>query len=433
MRELHRPDETFGKLFPTQTPRPGIFYVPSQFSLPFPHRGKQYVFNTLTKQCVEAALPEKAAAGEGYDELIGARFLVPEGTDEYAFWRSVLTLLKLHDRRNLKPAYTILPTLGCNARCVYCFQQGMEQTGMTGETVEDTLRFILHGCGGKKITLSWYGGEPLLKEDVIDRISRGVKEAGIAFRGVLVTNGSLLTPETVGKMKDLWNIERVQISMDGAEPDYIARKRYLHYRDDYHRVIGSIDRISEAGISVQIRCNVDEKNIGGITRLLDDLSSGVVHKQNVSFYLAPLHQAMWGEHGIAVCREILALQDAIEKAGFALLFERFNRALPTYHCMADAEGIVIGPDGGLYCCDDLLDSARIGSLKEGIAPNARAAFIGADRVPEKCRACAFVPDCVPVTGCPVSGMICTDARTLFTLDALRRIIDRTETEETAAE
>ena len=46
------------------------------------------------------------------DELIGARFLVPEGTDEFSFYRSVLTLLKLHDRKNRKTAYTILPTLG---------------------------------------------------------------------------------------------------------------------------------------------------------------------------------------------------------------------------------------------------------------------------------------------------------------------------------
>ena len=57
MRELHRPDDTFRKLFSEQTPRPGTFYVPSQFALSFSHRGKQYVFSTLTRQCVEEALP----------------------------------------------------------------------------------------------------------------------------------------------------------------------------------------------------------------------------------------------------------------------------------------------------------------------------------------------------------------------------------------
>ena len=430
MRELHRPDESFGKLFPMQTPRPEIFYVPSQFSLPFSHRGKQYVFSTLTRQCAETVLPERAAAGEGYDEPIKARLMVPEGTDEYAFYRSVLTLLKLHDRKNLKPAYTILPTLGCNARCVYCFQQGMEQTGMTDETVEDTLRFIRNDCGGKKITLSWFGGEPLLRQDVIDRISRGVKDAGSEYKGLMVTNGSLITPETIEKMKDLWRLERIQISMDGAEEDYIARKRYPHYRDDYHNVIDAIDRMSEAGISVQIRCNVDEANVDGIPQFIDDHRERVGHQENVSVYLMPLYETMRGERREVVCTKILAMQDMIEAAGFAVTFERFNRALPTYHCMADAEGIVIGPDGGLYCCEDLPGGSRIGSVREGVTDKAaRAAFIGADRLPEKCKACTFLPDCVPVTGCPNFGMICTEARTLFTLDALRRIIDETEKKE----
>lgn len=427
MRELHRPDDSFGKLFPTQTPRPGFLYVPTQFSLPFTHCGKQYTFHTLTKQCVEAALPASAEAGGEYDELIRARFLVPQGTDEFGFYRSVLALLKLHDQRNRKPAYTILPTLGCNARCVYCFQQGMEQTGMTDETVEDTLRFILNDCGGKKITLSWFGGEPLLRQDVIDRISRGVWEAGIDYRGLMVSNGSLITPEMIGKMKELWRLERIQISMDGTEQDYIARKRYLRYRDDYHTVIEAVDRMSEAGIQVQVRNNVDENNIDGIPQFLNDLKEGVIHRKNVSVYLTPLYETMRGEYSEEVCTKILTMQDMVEAAGFAVTFERFNRALPTYHCMADAGGIVIAPNGDLHCCEDLPNGSKIGNVREGVAQkDARKAFIDMDRVPERCRTCAFLPDCIPVAACPKHGFLCRDSRMLLTVAALERIVDQAE-------
>ena len=48
--------------------------------------------------------------------------------------------------------------------------------------------------------------------------------------------------------------------MDGAEPDYIARKRYYTARDQYHTVMEAVSRMSEAGIRVVIRCNVDEEN-----------------------------------------------------------------------------------------------------------------------------------------------------------------------------
>ncbi len=430
MREYHRPDDSFGKLFQTQTPRPGILYVPSQFSLPFSHHGRQYVFNTLTKQCVEAAIPERAEAGEKYDKLIAARFLVPEGTDEFSFYRSVVTLLKLHDRKNRKPAYTILPTLCCNARCTYCFQEDMPKTGMTNETVRDTLRFILNDCGGKKVTLSWFGGEPLLRQDVIDRISAGIRDAGIDYKGLMVTNGSLITPETIEKMMDLWRLERIQISMDGAEEDYIARKRYLHCRDDYHNVIEAVDRMSENGISVQIRSNVDENNIDGVPRFLNDLSAGIEHKENVSVYLSPLHEVMRKEQHRVIWPAILSLEESIRSAGFTVLSERFNHALPTYHCLADAAGIVIAPNGDLYCCESFSNESRIGSVREGVTDRvARQAFVNMDKLPEKCRVCTFLPDCMPIVNCPRYGLLCKEGYMLLTLDALRNIIDEIETRE----
>ncbi len=430
MRELHRPDDSFRKLLSEQTPRPGIFYVPSQFSLPFLHRGKQYIFNTLTKQCVKASLPECATAGEEYNELIKTRFLVPEGTDEFSFYHSVLTLLKLHDRKNRKPAYTILPTLGCNARCVYCFQQGMEQTGMTSETVEDTLRFILNDCGGKKIILSWFGGEPLLREDVIDRITAGVREAGIEYKSLMVSNGSLITPEMIRKMTDLWKLESILVSMDGAEEDYIARKRYLRYRDDYHTVIDAVDRMSEAGISVHVRCNVDEENIARIPRFLEDLSGRIADRKNIVVQFVPLYQVLRRDNGHGIWTGILALREKAIEAGLDSPFEYFNRQMPVIHCMADAGGIVIAPNGDLHCCEDLPKGSRIGTVKNGVTEQkVRTDFVSMCKLPEKCKACAFLPDCMPIVDCPKNGLICIEGRTFLTLAVLRRLIDQAEKEE----
>lgn len=430
MRELHRPDDSFRKLFSEQTPRPGIFYVPSQFALPFSHRGKQYIFNTLTKQCIKASLPECATAGEEYNELIKTRFLVPEGTDEFSFYRSVVTLLKLQDRKNRKPAYTILPTLGCNARCVYCFQQGMEQIGMTSETVEDTLRFILNDCGGKRITLSWFGGEPLLREDVIDRIAAGVREAGIEYKSLMVSNGSLITPEMIRKMTDLWKLESILVSMDGAEEDYIARKRYLRYRDDYHTVIDAVDRMSEAGISVHVRCNVDEENIARIPRFLEDLSGRIADRKNIVVQFVPLYQVLRRDNGHGIWTGILALREKAIEAGLDSPFEYFNRQMPVIHCMADAGGIVIAPNGDLHCCEDLPKGSRIGTVKNGVTEQkVRADFVSMCKLPEKCKACAFLPDCMPIVDCPKNGLICIEGRTFLTLAVLRRLIDQAEKEE----
>ncbi len=424
VRVIHEPDEAFAKLFPTQNSQPGVLYTPSQFTLQFEYCGKPYVFNTLTRQLLQMCLPIQAKAGEDYDELIGRRFLVPVDTDEFSFYKSVISILTVYRRKKHYQTYTILPTLGCNARCVYCFQNGMKQVGMTAETVEATLRFILSDCRGRKITLSWFGGEPLIRQDVIDQICRGVRDAGVEYKSLMVSNGSLITPEVVKKMIDLWHLRRIQISMDGEEQDYISRKRYLHYHDDYHSVINAVNLMSKAGITVMVRCNADEDNIDGIPRFIDDLSGRIEDKKNVSVYLTPLYQVMQGEHDLEIWPKLLSMRDVIKSAKFDVTFERFNDTLPWYHCMADADGIVIAPDGNLHCCEDLPNGSLIGNVYDGIIDNSyREAFISLDALREKCKRCTFLPDCKPIHSCPKFETHCREARELLALDALRSMID----------
>lgn len=82
MIEIRKPDTTLMSILPPVDLRPDITYIPSQYALQFEHNGKQYAFNNLTKQCIEGELPKEAGAGEGYDDLITAHFLVPDDRDE---------------------------------------------------------------------------------------------------------------------------------------------------------------------------------------------------------------------------------------------------------------------------------------------------------------------------------------------------------------
>lgn len=137
-----------------------------------------YVFNNLTKQCIEGTLPATARVGEGYDELICAQFLVPSDKDECAYYNEISALMRAFNRKKGIKSYTILPTFRCNARCIYCYEEGVTQTTMTPETVEQVIRFIVSTHAGKKAKITWFGGEPLLGEGIIDRICEGLREAG---------------------------------------------------------------------------------------------------------------------------------------------------------------------------------------------------------------------------------------------------------------
>ena len=148
MIEIHKPIPLLKKLLPLRRPEQDILYVPSQFALAFDHNDRQYVYNTLTKQLIEAQLPGQCRAGEEYDELITSYFLVPEDKDESVLYRSISELMRIYTKKDGEKGYIILPTLRCNARCVYCYEENYKPVTMSPETVEQTIRYIIDSRAG---------------------------------------------------------------------------------------------------------------------------------------------------------------------------------------------------------------------------------------------------------------------------------------------
>ena len=428
MKEIQKADQALTSILPPVQLDCDLVYVPSQFTLSFAHNGKKYVYNTLTRQCLEAELPLMCRAGEGYDELIRKLFLAPKGKDECGFYNSIASLLRIYRHKEGGKGYTILPTLACNARCAYCYEEGMELVTMTTETAERIIRYILDTHRGDRVSLVWFGGEPLLRPDLIDRICGGLREAGLNFRSTMITNGSLITPEIIHKMKADWNLGAVQISMDGAESDYIARKRYIRYCNEYQRVLSSVNEIAEAGIRVSIRCNVDEDNWDRIPAFLEDAKNTITQREKVRLYLAPLYGTRLTEHGLDIWKKVIAARTMIEEAGFlcASLFAK-KKGFKTNHCMADGSGVVIAPDGSLYPCEHCPPESRFGDIWHGVTDEkSRYEFCRTDRTREKCRTCPFLPDCTSFASCPVQDRECRKVHELLKMDYLRRMIDNAD-------
>ena len=428
MSELYKDAKSLRHLLPSQKMQSGIRYVPSRFALPFTHAGKRYVFHTLTKQIRECELPSSCIARTGYDELVAEYYLVPCDMDEYAFYESVLALMKAYYKHTTK-AYTILPTFSCNARCTYCFEEGFIPLSMTDATADQTVRYILaNHCPGERVRLDWFGGEPLLGEKIIDRICRGLADAGVDYSSSMTSNGSLITPAVVEKMTGLWKLGGIQISMDSSEEDYRRRKRYLSYRNDYHRIMKEVSRMSDNGINVLVRCNVDMENISMIPQFLEDLRVGIENKENVCVYLSPLDQVRDSEENLEIWEEVIKLDDQIEAAGFRLSgFRRSNFNFRVFHCMADRGIPAISPDGGLYACEYFPKESRFGDVWHGITdPAARKEFCRTDRVREKCRDCTFLPFCTPFANCCSEDRYCREVERLFLSDMLQDRMEKSQ-------
>ena len=104
---------------------------------------------------------EKASLREN---MYKVGFLVDENIDE-------LDLLKLRQvRQNFDTntlTVTILPTDTCNFSCFYCFEN-KKGIMMSDKIQEETIKFIESLLDRyKKLSICWFGGEPLLAANVV--------------------------------------------------------------------------------------------------------------------------------------------------------------------------------------------------------------------------------------------------------------------------
>src|SRR4029079_7002018 len=133
---------------------------------------------------------DRAPSFETLRALTGARMIVNDDTDEVGVlerrYRSSTT-----DRTTF--ALTIVTSLGCNFDCPYCFEAKVPSI-----LDEETERLLLEVLDEQLPTLTsffvtWYGGEPLLGQDRLDRLSVAFLErtaaAGVDYVASIVTNG----------------------------------------------------------------------------------------------------------------------------------------------------------------------------------------------------------------------------------------------------
>ncbi len=400
----------------------------SRFAYSLYVEGRYLLFNTLTRQLLavpphlivffadDRLLPASVLAEELPAKLYEARFLVPEHAPESQTYLELKDVLVLKEElpRGITH-YVILPTTTCNARCFYCFEQGMRYQKMSLETVEDTLRFILRHKpeDAKKIHIHWFGGEPMCAADNIDRICEGLAEAGIEYEAEMTSNGSLFTEESAKKAAEVWKVSQIQITLDGMAEEYARRKRYTGaLKEPFETVIRNVHLLIAAGISVAVRLNVDENNLGEIYRLVDFLNEAFTGDERKKLRVHA--HSLFGQpgEGLDACpagagadaleARVLEINDYIQRHGLAVrdLSELFM--LKSHYCMVTAPecNVLIDAAGQLFACDAMTEDMRYGDVKSDIDPQAWNRVAASCGVREECSQCVFLPQCTEFDRCP---------------------------------
>lgn len=370
-------------------------------------------YNVLTRAVV--LLPPEEVRKMNEDpacvpELVSKWFAVPLDYDDRKLAQEVRSVGKMLEKRPKGIThYTILTTTDCNARCFYCYEKGHRRISMTEEMARKVTDFIIRNNPGERVRIRWFGGEPLYNKGAITTICKGLKEAGIEYRSSLVSNGYLFDNVVVAEAVDLWNLTKVQITLDGTEEVYNRCKSFIYPEGSaYQRVLGNIHRLLDAGIRVTVRLNMDRHNADDLFNLADILTEEFGGQKRFGVYSHVLFEV--GSEKTAVPHTELQRQELFDawmrlqeklKKGNISLDEKLPHKLKLNRCMADNDAsVLILPDGHLGKCEHYSDNHWFGSLDS--PERDEAVLSDFKRVREEIDACAdcpFYPECIRLVLC----------------------------------
>ena len=262
---------------------------------------------------------------------------------------------------------TILPTMNCNFKCWYCYEQH-KPSMMSDEDAKAIVKFVKEEVKEKnikEIMLDWFGGEPLLRfNQTVYPISKDIvnwcKENDIALIHAITTNGSLITEDMAVKMREI-GMSQFQITLDGGREQHNKTKFSPAMKDSYSVIVNNIHtlcRILEKPY-IELRINYTKENIDSAFTILDDFDASIRRFITVSPHI------VWQQSGNAelLRDKVQALRaEAVEK-GYNVSKQNLMRKCAT--CYVDnIEQFVINYDLNVYKCTarDFSEKYSIGRI-----------------------------------------------------------------------
>ena len=169
-------------------------------------------------------------------------------------------------------------TSRCNLRCLFCYAgcacgkgqaagsgpaSGSEPASgigtaltrpeMTTAEVKKVLEKIYHEA--QVPSVSFTGGEPLLRDDIYQLISHA---AATGFRVNLITNGTLVNEKVAGKLRAA-GLDSAQVSLEGTVPE--VHESVTGVAHSFERSVAAVACLSEAGITVHTNTTMNRRNL----------------------------------------------------------------------------------------------------------------------------------------------------------------------------
>lgn len=212
-----------------------------------------------------------------YAELIRGGGIVPDRENEFE------NLQRLADETECSPkSYRLIlnPTMDCNFKCWYCYENHISGSKMKNETLHRVLLMISDVISQSELEtfeLSFFGGEPLLHYDeivrpIIDHCRQECQRFDVRLLIGFTSNGYLIDDTMIAHLMRCDEPKSFQITLDGNRRRHDKTRFPAPGKGSYNTILANVRRLLDCGFEVILRINYTASNILSIKDVLKDLN-----------------------------------------------------------------------------------------------------------------------------------------------------------------
>lgn len=217
------------------------------------------------------------------------------------------------------------------------------------------------------LSLSWFGGEPLLARNVVLDISRHAAELSsarsIRYAANMTTNGYLLDIETAHELVEA-GVNFYQISLDGYAEDHDKTRVAANGKGTFDRIIENLLAIRESNLplTVLLRCHFSPDTVGTIDRLIAFINAEFAGDMRFRVYFKSIER-LGGKNDANITRYIEPVEDEVKahlESRLAVPGQTYDiEAEEQYVCYASKpNSLMIRADGSIGKCTVALYDTR---------------------------------------------------------------------------
>ena len=396
----------------------------SKYCKIFPHKKYPDAFILFSTKKASSVLISKSVlddiekdklSSEEKETLVEVGFLVQ---DENTEKQEMLHFIDDLNTINKKFKAIVVLNLDCNLACRYCFEGKRKgKFYMTGETADLFVKFVRKklfkspplakgGEGGffEEIKITFYGGEPLLSTELIIHISKELKSlaqaGGINYSFSLITNGTLLSPDVVRKLKP-FGLTSADITVDGPRNVHDRFRPFRSGKGSFDAIIKNAKDICDM-IDIHIGGNFTKENYIEFPYLLDYLIDNGLSPDRLSslnFYPVIMERPDFAlpdfTSGCVSINEAWLFDASIFLRGVILGKGFRTQKITPASCMMDLDdSLVVNYDGSIYKCPGFIGREEfcIGDLRNGVQEYRQSHNLD-NWKNEECLNCSYLPLC----------------------------------------